>query len=97
MMGTVKTYDFQLQVPVRSCKSSEERRVSISMFRTIGDFWQPQATPIVNGDRRPSEKNGLTFNPKKRRSEGLAKEGHDGMMPQQLSSRDSLLDVTRCY
>lgn len=25
-----------------------------------------KATPIVNGDRRPSEKNGLTFNPKKR-------------------------------
>ena len=30
-----------------------------------------QATPIVS-DRRPSEKNGLTFNPKKRR-EGSAK------------------------
>jgi hypothetical protein len=42
------------------------------MFPFVEGFGltKSQATPIVNGDRRPSEKNGLTFNPKKRRSEG---------------------------
>lgn len=46
------------------------------MFPFVEGFGltKSQATPIVNGDRRPSEKNGLTFNPKKRRSEGWAKE-----------------------
>lgn len=44
--------------------------LDVSLCGGLRPHKKSQATPIVNGDRRPSEKNGLTFNPKKRRSEG---------------------------